>query len=270
MTARPGAEGLRERADASYASNHGRLGRGREVWAVDTLILIPAFNEQRDIARVVRSVSAAVPGLPVAIIDDGSHDGTADAARSAGAIVLSHPFNLHYGAALSTGYAYALEQGYERIVQMDADGQHDAASIRVVLDALDRGADLVLGSRFRDPDSYTPPRIRRIGIGLMSLVTRWVLGLAITDAATGFQGLSRRLVRFYVTGAHFPHDYPDANVIIRAARAGFRIVEVPARMHAAERGGGMHAGVKALWYAFKMAVAITVELSRRIPAGVDE
>jgi len=203
------------------------------------------------------------------IIDDGSRDGTAAAARAAGAIVLSHPFNLHYGAALSTGYAYALAQGCKRVVQMDADGQHDPASIRAVLDALDEGADLVLGSRFRDPDSYTPPRGRRIGIGLMSWVTSCVLGQRITDAATGFQGLSRRLLRFYATGAHFPHDYPDANVIIRAARAGFRVVEVPARMHAAERGGGMHAGVKALWYVFKMAVAITVEVSRRVPAGGD-
>ncbi len=237
---------------------------------MDTMILIPAFNEERDIARVVRAVGAAVPGLPVVIVDDGSRDRTAAAARAAGATVLSHPFNLHYGAALCTGYAYALAQGYGRVVQMDADGQHDPASIRAVLDALDAGADLVLGSRFRDPGSYTPPTVRRIGIRLMSWVASCLLGQRITDAATGFQGLSRRQVRFYATATHFPHDYPDANVIIRSARAGFRVVEVPARMHAAERGGGMHAGVKALWYVFKMAVAISIEISRRVPVREGE
>lgn len=236
---------------------------------MDTLVIIPAYNEERDIGRVVRGVRAAAPDLPVAVINDGSRDGTAAAARAAGATVLSHPFNLHYGAALCTGYRYALARGCARVVQMDADGQHDPTSIRMVLDALDQGADLVLGSRFRDPGSYTPPAVRRMGIGVMSLAATCAVGHRITDAATGFQGLSRRLLNFYAHRAHFPHDYPDANMIIRCARAGFRVVEVPVRMHAAERGGGMHVGVEPLWYVFKMALAIGVELSRRVPAGED-
>ena len=236
---------------------------------MDTVVIIPAYNEERDIARVVHGVRAAVPDLPVVVVDDGSRDGTAAAARGAGATVLSHPFNLHYGTALCTGYRYALAGGCTRLVQVDADGQHDPASIRTVLEALDQGADLVLGSRFLDPGSYTPPAVRRMGIGIMSLAATCVVGRRITDAATGFQGLSRRLLRFYTSGTHFPHDYPDANMIIRAARAGFRVVEVPVRMHAAERGGGMHVGIEPLWYVFKMALAISVEASRRVPAGED-
>jgi glycosyltransferase involved in cell wall biosynthesis len=233
----------------------------------DTLIIIPAYNEARDIARVLRAIHEAAPQIPVMVIDDASRDGTAAAARAAGARVISHPINMNYGAALHTGYRYAREHGIGRVVQMDADGQHDPASIAVILQALEDGADLVLGSRFRDPGSYVPPLSRRVGIKLLSLAASLAVRQWITDATTGFQGLSRRLVGFYATQGHFPHDYPDANMIIRAARAGFRVVEVPVRMHVAQRGGGLHAGLKPVWYALKMTVAVTVEASRRLPQG---
>jgi len=233
----------------------------------DALIIIPAYNEARDIARVLRAIHEGAPHIPVVVIDDGSRDGTSAAAAAAGARVISHPVNLNYGAALYTGYRYARAHGFDRVIQMDADGQHDPASVAAILQALAGGADLVLGSRFRDRGSYTPPLSRRIGIKLLSLVTTLIIGRRITDATTGFQGLSRTLVDFYVTQSHFPHDYPDANMIIRAARAGFRIVEIPVRMHAAQRTSGLHAGLKPLWYMFKILVAITVEGSRRLSRG---
>ncbi len=233
----------------------------------DALIIIPAYNEERDIARVLRAIRECAPQLPVVVIDDASRDGTPAAAAGAGVRVISHPINMNYGAALHTGYCFAREHGYERVIQMDADGQHDPASIAAILQALNDGADLVLGSRFRDRGSYVPPLSRRIGIKLMSRVATLAIGQRITDATTGFQGLSRGLVNFYATQGHFPHDYPDANMIIRAARAGFRIVEIPVRMHAARCSGGLHAGLKPFWYAFKMLVAVTVEASRRLPGG---
>jgi len=233
----------------------------------ETLIIMPAYNEARGIGRVVSAIRAAYPELPLAVIDDGSRDGTGAAARAAGAQVVSHPFNMHYGSALFTGYRLAIARGCDRVVQVDADGQHDPASIRTVLHALEDGADLVLGSRFLDPESYSPPPIRRIGMTLFSLAASAAVGSRIADATTGCQGLSRRLLEFYTERAHFPHDYPDANMIVRTARAGFRIVEVPARMHTAEEGGGMHVGWKPFWYVFKMSVAIVVESSRRLEAG---
>ncbi len=233
--------------------------------AVDTLILMPAFNEEDGIARVLGGIREQVPGMPVLVVDDGSRDRTAELARGAGARVVSHPVNQNYGAALHTGYRYALEHGFRRVVQVDADGQHDPSSIHTVLEALDQGADLVLGSRFRDPDSYVPPLTRRLGIAIFSRVASCFAGTRITDATTGFQGLSRSLVRFYATQGNFPHDYPDANILVRAARAGFRIAEVPVRMHVAERGGGMHAGLKPIWYVLKVSLALSVEASRRLP-----
>ncbi len=230
-----------------------------------TLIIIPAYNEEGVIGRVLESIQQAAPGVPILVIDDGSSDRTAEDAREGGARVVSHPHNLNYGCALRTGYRFALAHDFARVIQVDADGQHDAESLRTIQDALDQGFDLVLGSRFLDERSYRPPLTRRLGIALFGLAASWAVGRHITDATTGLQGLSRRLIRFYDSRDSFPHDYPDANMIIRSARAGFRITEVPARMHVAERGGGMHAGLKPLRYILKMCLAISVEFSRRLP-----
>ncbi len=230
-----------------------------------TLIVIPAFNEEGHIASVLESIQLAAPDLPVLVVDDGSADGTAGRARKAGARVVSHPFNLGYGAALQTGYRYALARGYARVVQMDADGQHEASFIRSIVPALEEGFDLVLGSRFLHAQSYRPPLARRLGIALFSAAASWAAGWRITDATTGFQGLSRRLIRFYDSQGRFPHDCPDANMIIRAARAGFRIRELPVRMRAGRPGGGMYAGLRPLRYILKMSLGIAVEFSRRLP-----
>lgn len=232
-----------------------------------TLVIIPAFNEATKLGALLPAIRRAVPGLPILVVDDGSGDATAAAAAAAGARVVRHPFNLGYGAALLTGYRYALGEGFERVIQLDADGQHDPASILRIGEQLDAGYDLVLGNRFLDPDSYRPPAARRIGIRLFSTLVSLALGRGISDATTGFQGLSRALLRFYAERSSFPPDYPDANILIRCARAGFRIHEVPVRMRANPEGGTLHVGLKPLVYVARMLFAIAVEWSRRLPRG---
>lgn len=233
------------------------------------LILVPAYNEGPGIARVIAGIRGAVPDVPIWVVDDGSGDDTAAQARRAGAEVLSHERNRGYGAALLTGYTHALEQGYERVVQMDADGQHDVSSIASILTALEEGGDLVLGSRFRNPESYRPRTSRLWGIRFFSFLVRRATDLPITDATTGFQGLSRRLLRFYVHRG-FPTDYPDANVIIRVARAGYRVEEVAVRMFAATGAASIHRGWRPLLYVVKMLFAIALEWGRRVPMVRDE
>ncbi|MFH1143344.1 MAG: glycosyltransferase family 2 protein, partial [Candidatus Eisenbacteria bacterium] len=197
------------------------------------------------------------------VIDDGSRDETAREARAAGAAVVVHPFNLGYGAALLTGYRYARAHGYARVIQMDADGQHDPGSILALCAALDGGADLVLGSRFLDRGSYRPPWSRRLGMRLFGWLASLLLRRRITDPTTGYQALSARLVAFHAGSRDFPHDFPDANVIVRCGRAGFRVVEVPVRMRDNPEGGSLHVGWKPVAYVFKMLVALALEASRR-------
>lgn len=231
-----------------------------------TLIIMPAFNEAAHLAEVLAAVRRAAPDLPLLIVDDGSRDGTVPVARASGARVAAHPFNLGYGAALQTGYRYALRHGFSRVIQMDADGQHDPESLARIRAALDAGADVALGSRFLDPASYRPSFARRIGMGFFRTLAAIVLGRRVSDVTTGYRGLSRRLLLFYDRKASFPADYPDANILVRTVRAGFRVEEVPVRMRENPTGGSIHVGLRPVAYVFKMVFAVLVEASRRLPA----
>jgi glycosyltransferase involved in cell wall biosynthesis len=218
------------------------------------LVVMPAFNEAKRIRHVVTEVRAQVEG-DVLVVDDGSHDGTAEEAQAGGARVAVHAANLGYGAALQTGYRYALRHGYDAVLQLDADGQHDPASIPPLLAALGH-ADVVVGSRFLGAGSYRPPLARRAGMWIFGKVATLLSGKRITDPTSGFQAISRDALHFY---AHerYPVDYPDADVLAMVARAGLRLVEVPVRMLPSPPGKSMHAGfVKPLYYVFRMSLAL--------------
>jgi glycosyltransferase involved in cell wall biosynthesis len=226
------------------------------------LIIIPAFNEEARIGEVILRVREVVPDYDVLVINDGSRDDTAQVARDAGAIVVSHPFNLGYGVAIQTGYKYALSKGYEFAVQMDGDGQHDTAFIQHLLaPVLADETDFALGSRFLGAESYAPPLARRLGMALFRWLISALIGTRITDSTSGYQAFNRRVLRFFTTEV-FPCDYPDADMLLTLHRANFRIMEVPVRMHANVSGKSMHAGWKPLYYIFKMLLSIFVTLLR--------
>lgn len=233
----------------------------------DILILIPAFNEAARIAGVVRQAAGAVPDGDILVVDDGSRDATARLAAQAGAQVVSHPFNLGYGAAVQTGYKFAVTRGYRFIVQMDGDGQHDAESVARLLAPVKAGnADFALGSRFLAGDSYVPPLTRRLGMAFFRRMVTLITGQPITDSTSGFQAFNRRVFTYFASDA-FPCDYPDADVLIALHRAGFTIVEVPVRMHANTDGKSMHGGLRPLYYTFKMLLSVFVTLLRKPPAS---
>jgi glycosyltransferase involved in cell wall biosynthesis len=226
------------------------------------LVVIPAYREAGRIGRVLRAVRAQV-AADVLVVNDGSPDDTAAEALDAGAIVATHPVNLGYGSALQTGYRYALRHGYDAVLQMDADGQHDPASLTALLAAIEGGADVVVGSRFLDGRSYRPPLTRRLGMALFGALGSFLAGQRLTDPTSGYQALSRRALAFY---AHerYPHDYPDADVLSMVARSGLRLVEVPVRMLESPDGKSMHAGVlKPLYYVFRMSLALALVPLRR-------
>jgi glycosyltransferase involved in cell wall biosynthesis len=227
------------------------------------LVVIPALNEEEQIATVVQQVKEQVPEAQVLVVNDGSSDRTEQSALASGAKVLSHPFNMGYGVALQTGYKYAREYGFEYVLQMDGDGQHDPQYLRVLLAEVKEGkVDVVIGSRFLREGGYPVPTLRRMGMRLFGFIASRVSGQKITDPTSGYQALGRRVIEFYTHDA-FPGDYPDADVLVMLHRAGLRVQEVPVTMRPNSNGQSMHSGLKPLYYIYKMLLSITLNLMRK-------
>jgi len=213
----------------------GREAPGSAAAAPDAriLALIPAYNEARTIGPIVEAVRRT---LPVLVVDDGSSDATAEVARLAGATVISHGVNRRKGAALVTGFAWALDRGYDAVVTLDADGQHDPADLSALLDAYRAGrGDLIIGERnFRAmpfPRFLSSP----FGAWLLSLA----LGTHVTDNQSGYRVFSRRYLenaRFTVTGFEM-----EVEMIWEAMRLGMSVAWVPIRtIYMSERRSGFH------------------------------
>lgn len=223
------------------------------------LVIMPAHNEAGRIGAVIGDLHRVVPDADVAVIDDASTDATADEARAAGAMVLTHAVNMGYGASLETAFLYAVKHGYAPVIQMDADGQHLPAELPALLAPLSEGgADIVLGSRYANHvRHYRTPPIRRLGQLFFGTVLLVLTGRRFSDPTSGFQALSGRALRLFASGV-FPCDYPDADVLLMAHWTGLRIREVPVRM--VERSGGvsLHGGWKPLYYGMKMLLSVFI------------
>ncbi len=220
-------------------------------------VIIPALNEARSIARVVANIKSLHADFEVVVINDGSTDDTAELAEQAGATVLSHTVNLGYGAALQTGYRYALLNGYDYTVQIDGDGQHDPKFIDKLLESLNNGSDVAIGSRFLgNLAHYDNPTLRKLGMMFFRFLIYLFIKQKVTDPTSGFQALNREVLNFYVNSKQFPADFPDADIIILLHFAGFHITEVPVVMYKSETGKSMHSGFKPLYYIVKMLLSI--------------
>ena len=228
------------------------------------LLIIPAHNEAESLPHVIREIRAAAPGFDLLVVDDGSTDRTAALAAELGAIVVSLPVNLGYGGAVQTGFYYAVMHGYDLGVVMDADGQHDPASIPMLVDAVaGGGADVAVGSRFRGRMDYHQPWVKRVGMKVFAWTATRITGRTVTDPTSGFQALNREAMRFFARD-NYPVDYPDADTLLILHFAGFRVVEVPVTMR--ERMSGisrMHSGLKPIYYVGKMWLAIAMVLLRQ-------
>jgi glycosyltransferase involved in cell wall biosynthesis len=225
------------------------------------VLVIPAYNEAPRLPALLAAIAAQGLPLEIAVVDDGSRDGTSEVAARAGATVLRHPFNLGYGAGLQTGYKYALATGAPWVVQMDADGQHDPRDVARLLAPIRAGdCDLVIGSRFLEPTGYRMDPLRQIGRRFFVALAR-AFGFRVTDPTSGFQALGRRVLELYV-GDAFPSDYPDVDVLLTAHRHGLVVREISVEMHAAARASTLHGGVKSVWYLYKMMLSLWAASSR--------
>ena len=225
--------------------------------------IVPAYNEERAVSRVIDELRAFDPGLDIVVVDDGSVDRTADVAAAKAVRVLRLPFNLGIGGAVQTGFLFAYEHGYDLAVRVDGDGQHDPAQLVRVLEPVLAGeADIAVGSRFAADDAgYRSSRTRRIGIRILARVVSRIVGQPVTDTTSGFQAVNRVGIALF---AHdYPHDYPEVEATVMVFRHRLRLREVAVTMRARDSGRSSITSLRSVYYMVKVLLAIFVGLFRR-------
>jgi len=227
---------------------------------VKVLVVIPAYNEQENLAKTIEEVKTNAPFADILVVDDGSTDETAHVAKQMGVDVVSLPFNLGIGGAVQTGFKYAMYNDYDVVVQVDADGQHDSSYIvRLVEYLLNGKMDIVIGSRYLNDDPPTMSWIRNLGIRYFSWLTSKVIGQRITDCSSGFRALNKDAVRFF--SENYPVDFPDAEALILAYKAGLKIAELPVKFRNRSRGKSSLRFLRFLYYPFKETLSIMIILT---------
>jgi glycosyltransferase involved in cell wall biosynthesis len=225
------------------------------------MIITPAFNEEAAIAGVVREVKAVLPDVPVLVIDDCSTDGTREVAKAAGAYVLALPHHLGLGGCVQAGYKLAFELGYDYVVRIDGDGQHDPSYIPQMIEALRNSpCDMVIGSRFcRGDGSYTN-LTRGLGIRIFRIVLRPILGKPVHDPTSGFVGVKRSALAVF--SRSFPLEYPEIEALVVLQRKRFTFQEIPCRMRPRAAGRSTITPVKSIYYIIHVLLGVFVNVLR--------
>lgn len=222
-----------------------------------TLIIVPAFNERESIEAVLAEIEPLVArhAYDIVVIDDGSADGTGPAAARRHCAVVSHPINLGAGAAIQTGLKYALLGDYDQAVVIDGDGQHDPREAHRLIETMSASqADVVIGSRFLRKGSGRTSWPRRIGIALFSALASLIGRQKITDVTSGYRAFNKKAIQYL--SVEIPPDFPDADMLLELLFAGFRIVEIPVGSRERKTGVSMFAGLRSVYYPFKLVIAI--------------
>lgn len=225
------------------------------------LVIVPAWNEARNVGTTVKEILAADHAYDVLVIDDGSTDGTAAAARSAGARVITLPFNLGVGGAMRTGFTYAQRMGYHRAIQVDADGQHNPADIGRVIEGLQH-ADISIGARFAEVGDYAVKGPRRWAMVFLASTVSRVAKTRLTDVTSGFRAANRRAIDQYVE--YYPAEYLGDTIdsLVAACHAGLSATQVPVAMRPRAHGTPSQGPIGASAYLLRSVFALGLAIVR--------
>lgn len=229
-----------------------------------TLIVMPAYNEESSVASTVRETLSALPGVRVLVVDDGSTDDTATRAAEAGATVARLPFNLGVGGAMRLGFRYAQERGFRAVVQVDADGQHDPAEVPSLLDLL-RDHDIVIGARFAGTGRYAMRGPRKWASKVLALAISRTAKTQLTDTTSGFRASGPRAIALFAT--NYPAEYLGDTVesLVIGCRAGLKVTQIPVAMRQRTTGVPSHRPFRAGLYLARATLALAFAYARPAP-----
>lgn len=231
------------------------------------LIIVPALNEEAAIGGVIASVQRELPGIPILVIDDCSTDSTVFVARRSGAQVVSLPRHLGLGGSVQTGYKLAYDLGFEYVVRVDGDGQHDARDIARIYEKLrESGAHMVIGSRFIEKNGQRATAMRGIGIFFFRLMLRVILGKPVSDPTSGFVGVNRTALQVF--SRTFPLEYPEIEALVVLQRKRFRFEEVPCRMLPRAGGRSSITALRSVYYIVHVLLGVVVNVLKYDARGI--
>jgi glycosyltransferase involved in cell wall biosynthesis len=228
------------------------------------LVIIPAFNEEGSVGKVVEEVKTHLPQIDALVVNDGSTDLTSEIAKAKGAIVLDLPFNLGIGGAMQAGYKYAYEKDYDIAIQVDGDGQHDPTEIPKLLRALEEAkVDVVMGSRFIGDSDYKASMMRRVGILVLSKAVSMIVGEKLTDPTSGFRAANRRAIQLF--SVNYPQDYPEPEAMVLLHQCRLKMKEIPVKINQRYSGESSITKLRSIYYMVKVLLAIFVDCFKKRP-----
>lgn len=219
-----------------------------------TLIIVPAYNEEKNIYNVVTTIRKTNPLVDVLVINDGSKDNTYFEAKRAGAKVIDLVQNLGIGGAVQSGYIYALNKGYDIAAQIDGDGQHDPKDLQKLIKEMEENnLDMIIGSRFVEDTAYKPSFFRALGIKYFSKLVSLLCGNNYYDTTSGYRLVNKKGIRLFAN--YYPKDYPEVETIVYACKKGLKVKEVMVSMRARSGGKSSITPIKSIYYMIKVTLA---------------
>lgn len=219
------------------------------------LIIIPAYNEQENIEKVVKNIIDNYEQFDYIVINDCSNDNTKQILENNSYNHINLPVNLGIGGGVQTGYKYALEHNYDVAIQMDGDGQHDPKFLSDIIKYMENNdADIIIGSRFIEKEGFQSTTMRRVGINFLSTLIKFVSGKKIKDVTSGYRIVNKKFIDIY--SKEYAQDYPEPEAIVNAAMYNARILEYPVIMFERNGGESSISPIKSMYYMIKVSIAI--------------
>ena len=221
------------------------------------LIIVPAYNEELNISKIIKEIKEYAPGFDYVVINDCSTDRTLDICNSENINYINLPVNLGIGGAMQTGYLYAYENGYDVAVQLDGDGQHDAFYVKEMLRVLnEKNVDMVIGSRYIDKEGFQSSTMRRAGIKYFTGLIKMITGKVITDPTSGFRMAGKKVIKRFA--CDYPRDYPEPESVVRLLKDKYNVSEIPVVMRPRQGGKSSISALNSVYYMVKVSIAIIV------------
>jgi glycosyltransferase involved in cell wall biosynthesis len=232
------------------------------------IVAIPAYNEEFSVEGVVLACRDSLPNFDLIVINDGSTDGTLEKLEKLNVEYIDLITNLGVGGAMRAAFKYARENDYDYIIQVDGDGQHDPASIKMLLRNI-TDYDVVIGSRFLNPNSYQIEPYRRVAIRFLSLQLQLLSGISVSDPTSGFRVSGRKAIQFFSN--HYPVEYLADTVgsLMLGSRYGLKFVEMPVNMKQRQGGTPSQGVIRSVIHLLRTVVTISI-IRFRSPLRVRE